>query len=297
MSNVATAQREASQPQRLAILHRTGYRYGGNVSMSYNEARMTPLTTPTQTTLEARIEVDPAANTYRYWDYWGTQVTAFEVRESHEQLEVTAHSLVETFPAITVGAREPMSWAELGSPAVLDRYSELLAPTARCDMGDEPLELARAIIKGQGPAQAAGAVSEWLSDVLDYVPGATAVHSSAKQSWDGREGVCQDFAHIAAGILRRLGIPARYVSGYLLPVSNAPLGERISGESHAWVEWWAGDWQAWDPTNGQAAGTDHVVVARARDYDDVTPLKGIYSGSGDGQLFVSVELTRITASS
>lgn len=77
------------------------------------------------------------------------------------------------------------------------------------------------------------------------------------------------------------------------PWSGAEVGEKLRGESHAWVEWWSGSWQAWDPTNGRPAGPDHVLVARGRDYDDVPPLKGIYSGAGSGELFVTVELTRL----
>ncbi len=72
-----------------------------------------------------------------------------------------------------------------------------------------------------------------------------------------------------------------------------PVGEAVTGESHAWVEWWAGEWQAWDPTSGRPAGPDHVVVGRGRDDDDVPPLRGVYSGPGGGQLFVSVEFTRL----
>jgi len=293
VTGLTTTERAPTQHQRLGILHKTGYRYGGAVSMSYNEARMTPLTTPTQATLEARIEVAPAATTYRYWDYWGSQVTAFEVRDPHDRLEVTARSVVETFPALARTGAPTMSWSDLGSAAVLDRYAELLATTTRCAVGEEAVELARAVVTDQQPAQAARAVSEWLAETLDYVPGATAVHTSAMQAWEGRKGVCQDFAHIAAGVLRHLGIPARYVSGYLLPDNDAPVGQQVRGESHAWIEWWAGEWEAWDPTNGRPVGTDHVVVASARDYDDVTPLKGIYSGRGGGALFVSVDFTRL----
>jgi transglutaminase-like putative cysteine protease len=283
----------ATRQQRLGIRHCTGFRYGGDVVMSYNEARMTPLTTPSQTTLEARIEVAPSATTYRYWDYWGTQVTGFDVRDPHDRLEVTARSVVETHSPMTVASEQTVTWSELDSAIVLDRFAELLAPTTRCAVGDEAVESARVVVQGLDPAQAGKAVAEWLAELLDYVPGATGVHTSAMQAWQGRKGVCQDFAHIATGVLRRLGIPARYVSGYLLPLADAPVGEQVRGESHAWIEWWSGDWQAWDPTNGRPAGADYVVVARARDYDDVTPLKGIYSGPGGGELFVSVEFTRL----
>ena len=281
------------RPQRLGIVHTTGFRYAGQVLASYNEARMTPLTTPTQTTLEHRIDVLPTAGTFRYVDYWGTQVTVFDVHVPHDQLTVTARSVVETFPADSAPAAGA-SWADLAADACRDRYVELLATTRRTEPGEEAVALARDVVSGLAPAQAGCAVAEWLSGVMAYVPGATGVHTSAAQAWNVRKGVCQDFAHVAVGILRNLGIPARYVSGYLRPRSDAEVGETLRGESHAWVEWWAGSWQAWDPTNGRPTGLDHVLVARGRDYDDVPPLKGIYSGAGSGELFVTVELTRLT---
>jgi transglutaminase-like putative cysteine protease len=279
------------RPLRLGIVHSTGFVYPGPVTASYNEARMTPLTTPSQVTLEARIEVSPAAATLRYWDYWGTQVTAFDVRVPHERLSVTARSVVETSGAVDESAE--ISWDELRGEEQQDRYAELLATTPRTDPGPDALSSAREVVAGQSPSQVGAAVAEWLAQAMDYVPGATGVHTSAAEAWEVRKGVCQDFAHVAVGVLRDAGVPARYVSGYLLPRTEAAVGETVAGESHAWIEWWAGAWRAWDPTNGRPAGRDHVVVARGRDYDDVTPLKGIYSGPGGGELFVGVEFTRL----
>ena len=95
--------------------------------------------------------------------------------------------------------------------------------------------------------------------------------------------------------MRTLGIPARYVSGYLHPKASAEIGETVQGESHAWIEWWAGEWVAYDPTSLRPAGQDHVVVARGRDYTDVTPLKGIFAGrTSSSELYVSVDVTRLT---
>jgi len=280
------------RPQRLGIVHSTGFHYRGPVLASYNEARMTPMTTPLQTTLDARIEVTPTASTFRYWDYWGTHVTAFEVLVPHDRLTVTARSIVETSRAD--GPQESRaSWTDLATDSCRDRHAELLVTTGRTEPGEEAVALAREVVSGLAPAEAGRAVAEWLPAVMDYVPGATGVHTSAAQAWDVRKGVCQDFAHVAVGILRRLGMPARYVSGYLRPRADAEVGEKVRGESHAWLEWWSGSWQAWDPTNGRPAGADHVLVARGRDYDDVPPLKGIYSGAGAGELFVTVELTRL----
>lgn len=276
---------------RLGIVHSTGFRYSGPVVTSYNEARMTPLTTPTQTMLEERLEVLPQATTYRYRDYWGTQVTAFDVRQRHDSLTVTAHSVVETFPV--PGDATEAGWDLLADPATRDRYAELLATRSRTVPGEQAVALVRSEIEGMAPADACRRVCSWVSEAMEYVPGATGVHTSAEEAWEVRKGVCQDMAHLTVGLLRGLGVPARYVSGYLLPRADLPVGESVAGESHAWVEWWAGEWQAWDPTNGRPAGPDHVVVGRGRDYDDVPPLRGVYSGPGGGELFVSVDFTRL----
>ena len=103
----------------------------------------------------------------------------------------------------------------------------------------------------------------------------------------------RDFAHIAVGALRSLGIPARYVSGYLAPKRDSEVGETSVGESHAWVEFWDGAWLPADPTNVRPVGLEHVVVARGRDYEDVPPLKGVYSGKGVATLDVAVRFTRL----
>jgi transglutaminase-like putative cysteine protease len=106
-------------------------------------------------------------------------------------------------------------------------------------------------------------------------------------------GVCQDFTHLALGLLRARGIPARYVSGYLHPSSQAEPGVVLAGQSHAWVEAWVGDWLPFDPTNGSPVGERHVVVGRARDYADLAPLSGIFHGGPAKSLGVTVELTRL----
>ena len=106
-------------------------------------------------------------------------------------------------------------------------------------------------------------------------------------------GVCQDFTHVALGLLRAQGIPARYVSGYLHPSSKAEPGEVLAGQSHAWVEAWVGDWLPFDATNGSPVGERHVIVGRARDYSDLAPLNGIFHGGPAKTLGVTVELTRL----
>lgn len=277
---------------RLRITHTSGFRYRGPVVASYNEARMTPLTTPTQTTLEARIELAPAASTYRYWDYWGTQVTAFDLRVSHEELRVIAHSLVETRDGPPIQDADA-EWDVVRSAPVEDEYAELLQQTPRTLPPQELVALTADVAADLRPDAAAREVSDWIRSEMEYVQGVTQVQSGAEEAWRQRKGVCQDFAHLAVGALRSLGIPARYVSGYLHPRPDAALGETVAGQSHAWIEWWSGAWQAYDPTNGKPLGHDHVVVARGRDYGDVPPLRGVYSGPAATATTVVVEVTRV----
>jgi len=276
---------------RLRIRHTTGYRYDTEVSRSYNEARLTPLTGLEQTTLDARIVTGPDSRQQRYWDYWGTQVTAFDLHVPHSSLEVTATSVVDT-----AGPHEPEqvpTWARLGTEAVRDRFVELLTPTRRTTSDDAMRELARETSDGMTPYAAARAVGDLVRDQVAYRRGTTGVATSATEAWGLREGVCQDIAHVTLAMLRGLGLPARYVSGYLHPDPGAGIGQTVTGESHAWVEVWLGTWFGFDPTNGVPAGDSHVLVARGRDYADVTPLKGVYSGGGSQSLGVVVEVTRV----
>jgi len=119
------------------------------------------------------------------------------------------------------------------------------------------------------------------------------VHTHATEAWSERKGVCQDIAHLSLGALRAIGIPARYVSGYLHPATDASrLHEAVTGESHAWVEWWTGEWHGYDPTNDLPVGEHHVVVARGREYGDVTPLRGVFAGGATSDQEVEVRITQ-----
>lgn len=277
---------------RLRVNHLTGLTYDGTAHDSYNEARMTPMTTPSQITLFSNVEVAPAAaaTTWRYMDYWGSQVTVFDLHRPHEQLRVVATSMVETSEPAPV---PPVGWDTLRAPSTVDRYAELLAPTARTTVSEPLLRLASDVAGDRGPRGAALAIAEWVRANVAYVPGSTGVQTGAQEAWDQRKGVCQDIAHLTAALLRGNGIPARYVSGYLHPKQDAVVGETVEGQSHAWVEWWCGGWEGYDPTNGVPTGVRHVIVARGREYADVTPLKGVYHGAPSSALGVTVEVTRL----
>ena len=280
---------------RLKVTHRTGFTYAGAVASSYNEARMSPRNEARQAVLDARVEVWPPARTYRYEDYWGTVVTAFDLHTVHEALQVTATSTVETLAAgDLLAATGGASWADLRVPENVDRLHELLLPTPRTALDEELTELAGSVrADHRTPHAAAMALCDRVRDEVTYVTGATDVQTDAVQAWRQRKGVCQDISHLVVGLLRTIGVPARYVSGYLHPAPSAGIGDSVVGQSHAWVEWWVGRWIAFDPTNGMPVGEQHVTVGRGREYGDVPPLKGVYAGPANTGQGVEVAITRL----
>ena len=272
----------------LKIVHTTTFTYDKPISNSYNEARLTPAWLPRQRVLESKVEIQPASWQSQYRDYWETDVVVFEVTEPHTALTVVATSQVEVLPTAHKGER--VGWEGLEGPIFQDLLSEYLAVSDATEPTEDLAAFARqARIEGN-PDEAARAICDYLYKQMNYVSGSTSVHTPARDAWEAKSGVCQDFAHLAIGALRHVGIPARYVSGYLHPKADAAIGETVRGESHAWVEWWTGDWFGFDPTNDREAGDHHVIVARAREYRDVPPLSGVFGGSAS-KLQVEVMVT------
>lgn len=276
---------------RLRVVHSTGFAYKSAVTASFNEARLTPRSDSRQNVILNRVETVPATRSYRYVDYWGTAVTAFDLHAPHTELEVTASSVVET--DVAEKPEELAGWADLGSEAVIDRFDEVLVPTHYTPRSKRITRVGQRIAKDHEPFDAVMAVAQWVRSELDYVPGTTGVHSSGLDALREGKGVCQDFAHLSLIMLRSMGIPARYVSGYLHPNREAVVGETIDGQSHAWIQAWTGGWWNYDPTNDTEINEQYVSVGMGRDYSDVPPLKGIYSGEGSTDLDVVVEVTRL----
>jgi transglutaminase-like putative cysteine protease len=275
---------------RMRVVHSTGYAYKSPVTASFNEARLTPRSDSRQNVILNRIETVPATRSYRYVDYWGTAVTSFDLYAPHTELEVTSSSVVETDRG---EMPKKVSWDDLGSEAVIDRYDEMLSPTDYVPASRRIQAVGRRIAKYNEPADAVLAAAQWAHSELEYVPGTTGVHSSGLDAHREGKGVCQDYAHLTLILLRGMGIPARYVSGYLHPNQQAAVGETIDGQSHAWIQAWTGGWWNYDPTNDSDINEQYVSVGVGRDYSDVSPLKGIYSGEGSTDLDVVVEISRL----
>lgn len=281
---------------RLYIEHSTRYQYNQRVSTSYNEARMTPLTDATQVALESSIAITPQqATAMAYRDYWGTRATTFDIHVPHQSMEVLALATVEvqrpTEDPFGPDAEPCVGWDELEEMETVHEFSDFLPQTRLSRLSEITMAEVREL-RTQDPRTTAQAVIGWVARRMSYQPGVTSVKFGAQEALESGHGVCQDLAHVGIGALRTLGIPARYVSGYIHPRPDAPLGEKVAGQSHAWLEWWDGSWHSWDPTNHKPAGDLHVLVGRGRDYRDVVPLKGIVSGGGGSVLSVEVLITR-----
>jgi transglutaminase-like putative cysteine protease len=275
----------------MRVIHATGYAYKSPVTASFNEARLTPRSDSRQNVILNRVETVPATRSYRYVDYWGTAVTSFDLHAPHTELEVTSSSVVET--DLDARPEESVTWDDLRSEAAIDRFDEVLTPTEYTPDSRRIARVGQKLVKEYDPADAVVAASNWAHSELAYVPGTTGVHSSGLDALREGKGVCQDFAHLTLILLRSMGIPSRYVSGYLHPKKRAVVGDTIDGQSHAWVQAWTGGWWNYDPTNATDINEQYISVGVGRDYGDVSPLKGIYSGEGSTDLDVVVEITRL----
>ncbi len=276
---------------RISTVHSSTYRYGEPVVTSYNEVRITPQFTGGQLVLSANVSVSPTTSLYRYTDYFHTPVISFDIPDPHSELVVVGSSVVDT--ATSRPRPTGLSWSGIEAEEVRDTWVEYLRPTAYATGNEELLEIASQFRGEFTPIDAVEAVKEWVLSSMTYELGATRVSTSALEAWRSRRGVCQDFAHLGLVLLRSIGIPSRYVSGYLHPSAEGEIGATLAGAGHAWIESWVGAWYPIDPTHGDRVGDRYVTVARGRDYSDVSPFRGIFHGGGLKGLEVSVELTRL----
>ena len=273
---------------RMGVVHHTTFNYESEVRASFNELRMTPLTDEHQILIQHRTSVSPTAPLFTYVDYWGTTVHSFDLQTPHTTLNVTVENLVDSYPVPAVSPSPFAQWADLVEPGVLDDLCEFLPNTMLTDPVDHNID----VRSFRTPLDAVYGVAEIVREKVTYSPGTTQVFTPASEAWAQGHGVCQDYTNIVLSILRTWGIPARYVSGYLYSGSGE-IGDTIVGESHSWVEAWVGFWLPIDPTNGREVGEQHIAVARGRDYHDVSPMSGVFTGGRSREVHVEVALTRL----
>lgn len=274
---------------RLAVVHETTYDYESAVVASFNEVRMTPTSGPGQLLVHHRTMVNPYVALFTYRDYWGTTVEAFDLHTSHDRLSVVSDNVVESWnPSRTV---DGPSWGHVESTDFQDQFVEYLRHTRLSPVLPDADALTESLRSAASPLAAAEACVDLVRQRMTYTPGATHVHTPADEAWANRRGVCQDYSHVTISLLRSLGVPARYVSGYHY-TGSGEIDEPVLVESHAWLEAWAGEWIAFDPTNGLDVGERYVTVAVGRDYSDVSPMRGIFSGGASRAIDVTVTMTR-----
>ena len=277
---------------QLRIRHTTTFTYDGKATASFNQARLTPTTTPDQIVLHSRVEVSPKPWFYEYRDYFGALVTAFEVVDPHDSLVVAATSTVQT-------QRRPasppaLSWTRITSREVADRWTEqLVLPDLVVPPADLATRVKQLATDATQPGEAALAVCALVHDEVEHLPRDHPAQAHAAEAWQQRAGIAPDLAHLAIGALRSIGIPARYVAGYRHPDADPVLGTTVPSEAHAWVEWWDDGWTAYDPTCGATPDDRYVQIGTGRDHDDVRPLRGIYSGASTASMQVEVDVTRV----
>jgi transglutaminase-like putative cysteine protease len=279
---------------RYRIHHTSSYAYDQAVTASFNEVRQTPTVRPWQIPLESVLRVDQSSWHHRYIDYWGTEVRVFEAHAPHRELVVDVTSLVEVDASRRPTSTDGVSWDELRAEPVTDPHAEFLAVSTFTAPPPELAKVAELLAAQHTPQDSAYAITSAVHDTMTYLPGSTGVHTLAAEAWDSGSGVCQDYAHLVIGALRHVGVPARYVSGYLHPSSAPELGVAVNAQSHAWVQWWLGEWVDHDPTNLADVAERHVIVGTGRDYGDVPPIKGVVAGTPvTTDLTVAVTITRL----
>jgi transglutaminase-like putative cysteine protease len=284
----------------IQITHHTVYQHGGPSTAAWQMLQLQPRNEPAQECLDFQLEISPfAPDLTARTDYFGNIRHFFSIREAHQEMTITSHSTVKRtadvrpLPGITL----PLKSARAHIAGLIrDRgqfeLEQYLHATARVPLLTEAAALADGLDPDHLP------LLEWIEqlgrkfgETFSFDATATDVSTPLNEVLQTRRGVCQDFTHLLLSCLRQQGLPAAYVSGYLL--TNPPPGQpRLLGADamHAWVSFFVPEvgWVDYDPTNTCFAGTGHIVVARGRDYADVSPTRGVFSGGGGHTLRIGV---------
>jgi transglutaminase-like putative cysteine protease len=286
------------------ILHRTLYEYAAPVTVSHHVARLEPRPTAAQEREQFSLKIFPEPTLRKTRpDYFDNRLCFFSIQELHNRLEIIAHSRVTVKTPRSPAAECSTPWGEIAgmfrdpvSPEVVEPYQFIFdSPQARAsfdfaDYARESFQKETPLIEGVRD------LTKRIYTDFKYDPKATTVATPLDEVWEKRRGVCQDFAHMAIACLRSLGLPARYVSGYLR--TRPPEGKpRLVGAdaSHAWFAIFCPGvgWVDFDPTNNVQPAQEHITVAVGRDFADVSPVAGVITGGGAHQVKVSVDVMEL----
>ncbi|MEO6787289.1 MAG: transglutaminase family protein [Chthoniobacteraceae bacterium] len=283
------------------LTHRTIYEYTGRVTVSHHAARLTPMAGGTQRVSGFSLTISPTpAVRKESRDYFGNQVCFFAIQERHQTFEVVAASQVTVdAPTLPLPGLSP-EWEKVAarfrdpvSPSDVAPY-EFCFDSPLVRLAPEYAEYARGSFPpGRSLLDGVRDLMGRIHSDFRYDKVATTIATPIEEVWAKRHGVCQDFAHMAIACLRSLGLPARYVSGYLRTYPAAGQRRLVGADaSHAWFSVYCPGtgWVDFDPTNDVIPGDGHITVAIGRDFRDVSPLSGILTGGGEHEMRVSVDV-------
>jgi transglutaminase-like putative cysteine protease len=285
-----------TQPVYYSVTHLTLYQYSEPITDSVMEIRMQPRSDGNQRCVRFELEISPESRVIDFRDYLGNNISTFDIPAPHKRLAIKADAVVEVRPLpvlpdslpaviwdrIDVAVQEDRELYDMLLPghyarptALLNRFSQELSWSRRAD----PLTLLREL-------------NSAIYRSFTYNQHVTRVDSPIDIALENRQGVCQDFTHIMLALCRSIGIPARYVSGYLYHRRDDQLERSVQDASHAWVEAWLPDlgWIGFDPTNNRLAAERHIRVSVANDYADASPSRGVFKGKADTALEVRVKV-------
>jgi transglutaminase-like putative cysteine protease len=287
--------------QLFDLTHTTTYDYHSAVTLSHHLLHVTPRRLPRQFRLEHHLEIDPAASSLsQRTDYFGNETTFATIEGTHRRLRITSRSRIAVGPAFIPDPAETPPWENVRGLCRSDRSAAVLEaieftfPTALVPLERSFATYALASFTPRNTILTAALdLTARIHADFQFDATATSIATPLPQVMQQRRGVCQDFAHVQIACLRSLGLPARYVSGYLetIPPPGKP---RLVGAdaSHAWISLFCPGlgWIDLDPTNNCFPSLRHITVAWGRDYSDVSPVRGVLLGSGEHTLSVAVDV-------
>lgn len=279
------------------ITHTTHYKYAATVPECFNTVRLQPRDLNYQRCLSFEMAVSPMPpDSHSRVDPWGNAVGNFSIYQPHNSLKLTASSRVEVQSRPPRNPLESPAWeavANFNRPAHLVE-SRFLAASKHIRRDEAFADYARqSFLPGRPVADAGLDLTNRIFTDFKFSPGVTTVSTPVEEVFQNRKGVCQDFAHFQIACFRSLGLPARYVSGYVRTIPPPGKARLVGADaSHAWTSLFCGEigWVSFDPTNNSIPDTDHITIAWGRDYFDVCPIQGVFTGGGKTIMQVEVDV-------
>ena len=273
------------------IQHITKYKYDRPVRESANQIKIFSFNKPGQEILSHEIVITDEPNINKFTDYWSNTVGFFTVSRPHEELIIDSRLIAKTtLQEIDETLSTKDDWQLLADEISTNIILLDLAQKEKIKSQEKiQLILDHITFDACSPLEAAKKYSQFIFENFKYVKGITNVETRVDEILEFRSGVCQDFAHVLLQLLRTIGIPSRYVSGYICPNKNGMRGE---GATHAWIDAYIPNlgWIGLDPTNNCFANEHHIQLAVGRDFSDCTPIKGTFKGPANHELMVYVSV-------